>query len=316
MKNLSYTLSCIQKDVYTVLFYFLRLSCSHSSHSSSSLFGSQQQFIHPSVKSSTLPFRKIPVFQGVAPRHTIFTSSCVISLQGTATAHSPSGKDLNPSSQEDACFSGRCTSAYTFLLHPASSLFGTQQQLTHPPVKSSTLSFKKIPVFQGVAPRHTLFTSSCVIPLWDSATVQSPSGKGLISFLSGRIMFLRAYCFVNVLTLSCLGSLWFGSHPYYSLKPYMHLQYPWSISIAKDRRYPKYFILCVVYFYSERSSLLKIFYSMCSLFLQRKTAAQQSSVARDIDGVSQIRLHLFFLTKQKTILWFTTTKPLIRRLLL
>ena len=68
-------------------------------------------------------------------------------------------------------------------------------------------------------------------------------------------MFLWTYCFVNVLTLSCLGSLWFGTHPYYLLNPYVHLSYLWSISIAKDRRYPKHFILCVVCFYSERLSL-------------------------------------------------------------
>ena len=106
---------------------------------------------------------------------------CVILLWDVAAAHSPSGKELNPSSQEDALFSGRCTLAYNsyfilrhpslelnnssltlrqraqpffsgrcpffrvlhlgmkFLLHPASSFFGTQQQLTHPPVKVSTL---------------------------------------------------------------------------------------------------------------------------------------------------------------------------------
>ena len=29
----------------------------------------------------------------------------------------------------------------------------------------------------GVAPWHKIFTSSCVIPLWDSATAHSPSGK-------------------------------------------------------------------------------------------------------------------------------------------
>ena len=106
---------------------------------------------------------------------------CVIPLWDSATANSHSGKELNPSSQGDARFSGRWTLAYNFhfilrhpslglnnssltlrqraqpflsgrcpffrvlhlgikfSLHPASSLFGTQQQLTHPPVKSSTL---------------------------------------------------------------------------------------------------------------------------------------------------------------------------------
>ena len=141
----------------------------------------------------------------------------------------------------------------SFFSFPASSLFGTQQQLTHPPVKSSTLPLRKMPVFQGVAPRHTIFTSSCVIPLWDSATTHLPSGKE--SFLSG--MFLRAFCFVNLLTWSCLGSLWFGTYPFYLLNPYVHLYYVWSISMAKDRHYPKYFILCVVYFYSKRQSLCR-----------------------------------------------------------
>ena len=73
----------------------------------------------------------------------------------------------------------------SFFSFPASSLFGTQQQLTHPPVKSSTLPLRKMPVSQGVAPWHTIFNSSCVIPLWESAT----------------------------------------AHPYYSLNPYMHLYY-------------------------------------------------------------------------------------------
>ena len=39
---------------------------------------------------------------------------CVIPLWESATAHSPSGKELNPFSQEDARFSGRCTLAYNF----------------------------------------------------------------------------------------------------------------------------------------------------------------------------------------------------------
>ena len=50
----------------------------------------------------------------------------------------------------------------------------------------------------------------------------------------------------------------------------------------------------MVYFYSERPLLSKIFYSMCGLFLYRKTAALQRSVARGFGGVSQIML-LFFL---------------------
>ena len=117
---------------------------------------------------------------------------CIIPLWDSATAHSPSGKELNPSSQEDARF---LHLGIQFSLHPASSLFGTQQQLTHLPVKSSNFPLLKNHVSQGLL-------------------------------------------FVNVLTLSCLGSLWFATHPYYSLNPYVNLYYLWSISIAKDRRYP------------------------------------------------------------------------------
>ena len=153
--------------LYTFLFYFLRLSCSYSSHSlrhpsfglstssltlryrvqpflsgrcpffrvlhigkltflypASSLFGTQQQLTHPPVKSSTLPLREMPVFQGVAPG-VQFSLHPASSLLDSATAHSPSGKELNLSSREDARFSGRCTSAYNFhfiLRHPSLGL--------------------------------------------------------------------------------------------------------------------------------------------------------------------------------------------------
>ena len=103
---------------------------------------------------------------------------CAIPLWDSAEAYSPSGKELHPSSQEDVRFSS-VTPRRKFSLHPASSLFGTQHQLTHPPRKNSTIPLRKMPVFQGVAPRHTIFTSSCVIPLWDSAITHSPFGKEL-----------------------------------------------------------------------------------------------------------------------------------------
>ena len=50
---------------------------------------------------------------------------CIILLWDSATAQSPSSKELKPSSQEDARFSGRCTSAYIFhliLRHPSLGL--------------------------------------------------------------------------------------------------------------------------------------------------------------------------------------------------
>ena len=111
----------------------------------------------------------------------------------------------------------------------ASSLFGTQHQLTHPPVKSSNLPPRKMPVFQGVAPRHTFFTSSCVN---NSLTLQSSPP---CSLLKNRVS--QGLLFVNILTLSCLCSLWFATHPFNSLNPYVNLYYLWSISIAKDDRY-------------------------------------------------------------------------------
>ena len=57
--------TCIKQYVYTFFFYSFPLSCCHSSHS----------LRNPSLrlsKSSTLPFRKIPVFQGVSHLQTNF----------------------------------------------------------------------------------------------------------------------------------------------------------------------------------------------------------------------------------------------------
>ena len=88
----------------------------------------------------------------------------------------------------------------------------------------------------------------CIIPLWGSAAAHSPSGKEL------KLSSLKKSCFsrlvlVNVVTLSCLGSLWFATHTYYSLNPICQC------------------ILSVVYFYGEKPPLSIIFYSMCGLFL-------------------------------------------------
>ena len=123
-----------------------------------------------------------------------------------------------------------------------------------------------MPVFQDVAPWHTNFTLSCVSLFGTQQQLTHPRVKSS-SFPHWKNHVSQGLLFSNVLTLSCLGSLCFGTHPYYSLNPYVYLYYLWSISIAKDRRYPKYFILYLVYFYSERPPLSKIFYSMCGLFL-------------------------------------------------
>ena len=194
-------------------FSFLFLSSvlqSFFSFSGSSLFGTQHQLTHLPVKSSTIPLKKMPIFRALH-----------IGIQ--------------------------------ISLYPASFLLGTQQQLTHPPVKSSTLPFRKMIVFQGVAPWQTNFTLSCVFPLWDSATAHSPSGKELI------LSSLEESCFSGLIVLQCfhivlpgLSLVWYL--PILPLNSYEHLYYMWSISIVKDCRYPKYFVLCLVYFSSERPS--------------------------------------------------------------
>ena len=153
MKKLFYTLSWIKQNVYTFLFYFLRLSLSYSSHSL------HHSSLGLSTSSLTLRQRARSFLTGRCP----FLRALHLDIQ--------------------------------FLLRPASSLFGTQQQLTHPPLKSSNFALLKNHVSQGLL-------------------------------------------FVNVFVLSCLSYLWFATHRYYSSNPYFNLCYLWSISIAKDRRYP------------------------------------------------------------------------------
>ena len=124
MKKLSYAKSHKTRCLY---FPFLSSSVLQSffSFSASSLFGTQQRLTHPPVKSSTLPLRKIPIFQGVRHRQTYFTLSYVIPLWDSTKAHSPSSKQLNPFSQEDARFSGRWALVCNFqfiLRHPSLGL--------------------------------------------------------------------------------------------------------------------------------------------------------------------------------------------------
>ena len=176
-----------------LVFQALHLGVQFSLHSASSLFGTQHQLTHPPLKNSTIPLRKMPVFQGVAPRHTIFTSSCVIPLWDSAITHSPFGKELNPCSQEDTRFSGRCTLAYKFYLalrHPSLGL------------SNSSLTLRK---------------------------------KLKLSSLE-ESYFSRLFVLLMFSHYPALGSLYFGTYPYYSLNPYVHY-YLWSISIAKDRRF-------------------------------------------------------------------------------
>ena len=115
MKNLSYTLKVASKNIF-ILFFFISFVClvvillilciillwdSTAAHSHSG-----EEF--------NLSSQEDPIFQGVAPRYKIFTSSCVIPLWDSATAHSLSGKEVNLSSQEDARFSWRYILAYNF----------------------------------------------------------------------------------------------------------------------------------------------------------------------------------------------------------
>ena len=94
------------------------------------------------------------------------------------------------------------------LLVPCVIPLGTQQQLTHPPVNSSTLRLRKIPVFQGVAPWHTIFTSSCVIPLWNSTTAHSSSGKSSTLPLRKMPVFQGVAPWHKIFTSSCVIPLW------------------------------------------------------------------------------------------------------------
>ena len=114
MKKLSYIKSHQTRWLYFLFLFPSFVLQSFFLFSVSSLFGTQQQLTHSPVKSSTLPFGKMPVFQGVAHRQINFTLSYVSPLCDSATAYSPSVKELKPSLQEGARFSGCCTSVYNF----------------------------------------------------------------------------------------------------------------------------------------------------------------------------------------------------------
>ena len=148
---------------------------------------------------------------------------------------------------------------YTFLFYFlrqtlfsfCTSSLGTQQQLVHAPVKSSTFPLRKMRVFQGVALRQTKYIHPASSLAETQQQLTHPPAKSLLLPL-WKNYFSQVLLLCNVLILSCLGTLWFGTDPHYSLEPYMRLFYLWSISLAKDRRYLKYYTLCLVYFYSEK----------------------------------------------------------------
>ena len=117
----------------------------------------QDKLIHPPKNNSTFSLRKMSVFQGAAIWHTNFTFTILV--------HSSFDKKINPSSQEAVHFSRRCCLAY---------ISETQHQLTYPLLKRPTFSFRKMPLFQGVAPWHNNFTWSYAISLGDSAQTHRP----------------------------------------------------------------------------------------------------------------------------------------------
>ena len=74
----------------------------------------------------------------------------IITLWDSATAHSPSRKELNPSSQEDARFSGRCTSAYIF--HSSCAIPLWDSATAHSPTaKELKLFSREKSCFSGLA---------------------------------------------------------------------------------------------------------------------------------------------------------------------
>ena len=182
-----------------------------------------------------------------------------------------------------------CPVLQPFFSFLASSLFETQRQLTHPPVKSSTLPLRKMPVFQGVARRQTNLTLSCVIPLWDSVTAHSPSGKELI------LSSLEESCFSGFIVLSM-----FAHYPAWALFSLVltHITLK-SICV---------FILSVVYFYSERLPLSEVFYFIFGLFLQRKTVAIQNILSYMTSiSIAKERCHLKYFILY--VVYFYSERP-------
>ena len=115
---------------------------------------------------------------------------CVIPFWDSVAVHLPSGKGLNSSSQEDARFSGHCSMGYDFLLHPASSLLGTQQQLTHPPGKELDPSSFNQSCFSGLIVMwcsHIILTGLSLF--WCSTTLIIKPYMKLYYFILSAVYF-------------------------------------------------------------------------------------------------------------------------------
>ena len=170
---------------------------------------------------------------------------CLIPLWDSAAADTPSGKELNSSSQEDARFSEHCTLANNFDFILRHSFLGLNNsslilwQRTQPFLSGRCLFFRALHLGMQISlyPVLSLFgnqwqltyptVKSSSLTLWTNHVSQGLSHiilTGLFLVWCSLILLIKSiYAFIL-----------------------------WSISIANDRHYPKYFILCVVYFYSKR----------------------------------------------------------------
>ena len=123
MKKRSYILSYIKQDVYTFLFYFLRLSCSDSSHSL------RHSSLGLNTSSLTLRQRAQVFLPGRYPFFRVLRLGILISLYHVSsffeTQHQlthPPIKGLNPSYQEYVRFSGHSSGHSIFILSCVGSL--------------------------------------------------------------------------------------------------------------------------------------------------------------------------------------------------
>ena len=147
MKKLSNILICIKQDVYTCLFYFLRLSWIYFSHS----------LRHPSLeliirlltlrqKIKSFLLGRCSFFKALHLDILIPPLSCTIPFWDSWSAHLPSSKKLNPPRRKIPVFWGVAPWHINSALSCVNSS-STQHQLTQAPVKSSTISLRKMLVF-------------------------------------------------------------------------------------------------------------------------------------------------------------------------
>ena len=162
MKKLSYVLSYIKQDVYTFLFYFLRLSCGHSSFSLRHLpLGLSTSSLTLRQRVQLFLSRRCPFFRALRPG-ILINLFCFI-LFGTQhqLTHYPV-KSLTLPLRKMPFFRA-LDFGILISLFTVPSFFETQHHLIHPPVKGSILSLRKTLIFQVAESCGTNFTLSCVI---------------------------------------------------------------------------------------------------------------------------------------------------------